>query len=355
MRMFIYTVLLIVLGSCTLPQKTPEDIKQRIARQVELLLDSGYLTSTPYIEVYEVVSNDSSVIYTIMQSDSPASSNAELPSKVIQLKGHFLCFIELDEPELSRTELWKQNVVKDSLFNENQFLVDSCYWLFACKKYGNQQTLVQIKFPQEIGLSDYHIPYDYEIAELWPFFSGGKPYGKSALIVLDSYYLIVNQQYANKLYDLEVDKFNEYTDTIYGDIFFKNLTDSAMTLSDRSIKKQFAILNGNDTLELKLTTDLPVTIPSGKYIYLKYIIDRPYAFTQKLPTSDTWMSMYRLFCDSTFCFLKINGVDQKYRLMHNDKGGVNFMRTNTPIQSRIFYNAGIDDKEERTARFFKWK
>lgn len=138
-------------------------------------------------------------------------------------------------------------------------------------------------------------------------------------------------------------------------IFFKNLTDSAMTLYDGSIKKQFAILNGKDTLELKLTTDLPVTIPSGKYIYLKYIIDRPYAFTQKLPTSDTWMSMYRLFCDSTFCFLKINGVDQKYRLMHNDKGGVNFMRTNTPIQSRIFYNAGIDDKEERTARFFKWK
>jgi hypothetical protein len=89
MRKFIYTVLLIALGSCTLPQKTPEDIKQRITRQVELLLDSGYLTSTPYIEVYEVVSNDSSVIYTIMQSDSPASSYAELPSKVIQLKGHF--------------------------------------------------------------------------------------------------------------------------------------------------------------------------------------------------------------------------------------------------------------------------
>ena len=187
------------------------------------------------------------------------------------------------------------------------------------------------------------------------FFSGGKPYGKSALIVLTSYELIVNQQYANEFYDLEVDKFNQYTDTIYGNIFFKNLTDSAMTLSDGSIKKQFAILNGKDTLELKLTTDLPVTIPSGKYIYLKYIIDRPYAFTQKLPTSDTWMSMYRLLCDSTFCFLKINGVDQKYRLMHNDKGGVNFMRTNTPIQSRIFYNAGIDNKEERTARFFKWK
>ena len=52
MRKFIYTVLLIVLGSCTLPQKTPEDIKQRIARQVELLLDSGYLTSTPYIRTY---------------------------------------------------------------------------------------------------------------------------------------------------------------------------------------------------------------------------------------------------------------------------------------------------------------
>jgi hypothetical protein len=261
----------------------------------------------------------------------------------------------LDEPELSRTELWKQNVVKDSLFNENQFLVDSCYWLFACKKFEDQEVFIKVDIPQVIGLSDYHIPLRYEISKLWPYFSGGKPYGKSALIVLTSYELIVNQQYANEFYDLEVDKFNQYTDTIYGDIYVKNLTDSAMTLSDGSIKKQFAILNGNDTLELKLTTDLPVTIPSGKYIYLKYIIDRPYAFTQKLPTSDTWMSMYRLFCDSTFCFLKINGVDQKYRLMHCDKGGVNFMHTNTPFQSRIFYNAGIDDKEERTARFFKWK
>ena len=355
MRKIIYTLLFITLGSCILPNKPTEDIKQRIARRVEMLLDSGYFASSPYIEIDEIVSNDSSVIYTFTKSDSPASSFAELPSKVIQLKGHYLCFIELDEPELSRTELWKQNVVRDSLFNENQLLADSCYWLFACKKNEDQHALIKINIPQVVGLSDYHIPLRYEIAELWPFFSGGKPYGKSALIVLTSYELIVNQQYANEFYDLEVDKFNQYTDTIYGDIFVKNLTDSAMTLSDGTIKKQFAVLNGNDTLELKLTTDLPVTIPSGKYIYLKYIIDRPYAFTQKLPTSDTWMSMYRLLCDSTFCFLKINGVDQQYRLMHGDQGGFNCMYTKQPWQARIFYNAGMENKEERTARFFKWK
>lgn len=45
MRKFIYTVLLIALGSCILPNKPTEDIKQRIARRVEMLLDSGYFAS----------------------------------------------------------------------------------------------------------------------------------------------------------------------------------------------------------------------------------------------------------------------------------------------------------------------
>lgn len=93
-----------------LPSLSLEEVHQRVARQIELLIDSGYLTM-PYIEVYEIVSNDSNVVYRIGSSDSPASLDAELPSRVIKYKERFLCFIELDELEISRTELFRQGVV----------------------------------------------------------------------------------------------------------------------------------------------------------------------------------------------------------------------------------------------------
>ena len=96
---------------------------------------------TPYIEINEVLSNDSSIIYSIKGADSPGSDGAELPSKVMTYKGKYLCFIELDEQEMSRTELFEKGIVADSNFHENLHLDDG--WVLALRKYENGSTLVK--------------------------------------------------------------------------------------------------------------------------------------------------------------------------------------------------------------------
>ena len=46
MRKLVYVVLLIILGGCIPPSPSLEDIHQRVAKQVEVLIDSGYLLTT---------------------------------------------------------------------------------------------------------------------------------------------------------------------------------------------------------------------------------------------------------------------------------------------------------------------
>ena len=53
MRKLVYVVLFIILGGCISPSPSLEDIHQRVAKQVEVLIDSGYLLTT-YIEIDEV-------------------------------------------------------------------------------------------------------------------------------------------------------------------------------------------------------------------------------------------------------------------------------------------------------------
>ncbi len=79
MRKLVYVVLLIILGDAY-PSPSLEDIHQRVAKQVEVLIDSGYLLTT-YIEIDEVFSTDSNSLYYIGESDSPGSDGAELPSE----------------------------------------------------------------------------------------------------------------------------------------------------------------------------------------------------------------------------------------------------------------------------------
>lgn len=353
MKRLVYVIVFILLGGCLSPSFPLEEVHQRVAKQIELLIDSGYL-AMPYIEIYEIVSNDSNVIYRIGSSDSPASQDAELPSRIMKYRDRFLCFIELDEPEISRTELFRQEVVADSAFRENLYLGDTCYWLLACRKYEEKQTLVRIDIPQVIGLSD--IPYKtiFDYPELWPYFSGGKPYEESSLMVLDSHNLIVSEPYVQDLNNLEIDSLKQYVERFGGEIFVRNLTDSSLTLScGLNSKRHYAVVNGADTLNFHLKDSLPIVIKAHGYKYLKYDSEHPYSFLQKLPKQNIWMSMYKLFSDSTFCFLNIDGISQKYRIMHDDTQWQNFMKGSLSTGNRLFFNENIDDKEDRSQRFFK--
>lgn len=353
MKRLVYIITFILLGGCALPSLSLEAVHQRVARQIELLIDSGYLTM-PYIEIYEIVSNDSNIVYRIGSSDSPASMDAELPSRVVRYKERYLCFIELDEPEMTRNELFKQKIVSDSVFQENMYLGDTCYWLFACRKYENEQTLVKINVPQIIGLSDFPYKSLFDYPELWPYFSGGKPHGESSLMVLDSHNLIISEPYTRDLYSLETDSLKQYIERFSGEIFVRNLTDSSFTLSCGSnSKKHYVVVNGTDTLNLHLKDSLPIVIKAHGYKYLEYDSECPHSFLQKLPEHNIWMSMYKLFSDSTFCFLHIDGISRKYRIMHNDTRWQNFMKGSLSTGIRLFFNENIDDKEDRSLRFFR--
>ena len=125
---------LILIGGCMSPSTSPEDIHQRAAILVAMLIDSNYIHHS-YLEVLEIVSNDSNVIYRVRPSDSAASCTDELPSRVLSYKDKYLCFIELDEQEMSRNELFEKGIVADSNFQSNSLDFDDGFWLLALQKY----------------------------------------------------------------------------------------------------------------------------------------------------------------------------------------------------------------------------
>ena len=53
MKNLVYVILFILLGGCVSPSFSPVEIHQRVAEQVKVLIDSGYL-QTPYIEINEL-------------------------------------------------------------------------------------------------------------------------------------------------------------------------------------------------------------------------------------------------------------------------------------------------------------
>lgn len=353
MKNLVYVIMLFFWGGCMSPSFPLEEMHQRVVKQVELLIDSGYLTM-PYVEIYEIVSNDSNTMYRIGSADSPASMDAELPSRIMKYKERFLCFIELDEPEMTRTELFKQKIVSDSAFRENMYLGDTCYWLLACRKYERKHTLLKIDVPQIIGLSDFPYKSIFDYPELWPYFSGGNPCGRPLLMVLDSHDIIVSSSYIPNLYDLEIDSLKQYVERFSGEIFLRNLTDSSLTLScDSTRKMHYAVINGMDTLNLDLRDSLPIVIKAHEYKFVKYDSEPSRSFLQKLPKQDLWMSIYKLFSDSTFCFLNIDRTSQKYRIMHNDTRWENYIKDSLSIKNRSFFNRGVDNKEDRALEFFK--
>lgn len=345
--------LLILLGGCMSPSTSLEEIHQRVAAQIALLVDSGYLQNQ-YVEVIETASNDSSVIYRIRVSDSAGSCTDELPSRVIKYKDKYFCFIEQDEPEMSRTELFERGIVADSTFQANSLDFDDGFWLLALRKYENKHILVKNRFEYSSYVTEY--------PELWPYLSGGSPFGKPLFMALDSHNIAVADSLLPQLNDLEVDSLKHYIERFFGVIQLKNQTDSTIVLSNNDLNDlSYAVVNGADTLKFVLRDSLPIIIEPHRYSFPRFDSEPPYKFLQKLPKQDVWMSMYRLFCDSTFCFLKVNGASTNFRILHDDTNFFNYIVVDSEAQKdnvgdkrRIFYNKGVYNKEQRGLNFRGW-
>ena len=170
---------------------------------------------------------------------------------------------------------------------------------------------------------------------------------------MTSHDIIVPSSYIPDLFELEIDSLKNYVERFSGEIFVRNQTDSVLLLSRNSARSMcYAVINGPDTLKLVLRDSLPVAIAPHDFKSLKYDSEPPHSFLQNLPDKDIWMSMYKLFSDSTFCFLNINNIPQKFRIMHNDAVYSSDLRDSLSKRVRYIYNKGVYDKEERIRRFF---
>ena len=94
---------------------------------------------------------------------------------------------------------------------------------------------------------------------------------------------------------------------------------------------------------------------------IRFNSESPHAFLKKLPDEDVWMSMYKLFRDSTFCFLKVNGRDTNYRTLHNDANIFCEMDTLTGYRypfwgfgHGLIYNKNVYNTDERGYKFRGW-
>ena len=214
--------------------------------------------------------------------------------------------------------------------------------MLALKKYGKEHVLVK-----------YREEYDniVEMPELWPYLSGGSPQSQPVFMSMDKHYIVVADSLLSRLGDLGVDTLKRYINRFYGVIQLKNQTDSTIVLSNNNLSNlSFALVNKTDTLKLVLRDSLPIILGSHEYAYLRYDSESPQRFLQNLPEQDVWMSMYRLFSDSTFCFLKMNGIPTNFRILHNDATIFSYITVDSETQkyipgdkSKIFYNNKVHD------------
>ena len=193
---FLNLILLFVIVGCKQP--TINKVQQAVEAQTKLLVDSG-LIANEYVVLYELAINDSNHIYSIQAADCPADLKFEYPSKIIKYKDKYLCFIELDEQEMSRNELFEKGIVADSNFQSNSLDFDDGFWLLALQKYGKEHVLVK-----------YREEYDniVEMPELWPYLSGGSPQSQPVFMSMDKHYIVV------------ADSLSRYSETLYKPILW---------------------------------------------------------------------------------------------------------------------------------------
>lgn len=341
MRIILLTLLLALLGGCKSSPSKP--VYERVADEVRMLIDSGYLQS-PYVEIYEILSNDSSLIYTIGPSNSPASISAELPTRVLRYKDKYLCFIELYEKSMTRTELFEQGIVKDSMFsmNEISYYVENL-WYLGMSKYSSDKTLMKYN-----PTSDNYCLNRF--SRFWKYFSGEHPRKDLPAVILISHDLLLSDCTHSDIDSIRTSQII----SVCGEIEINNNTDLAQVISFDSIRKPFYVVNGEDTLDLIIRNSFQTSIKVRPHDceVLRYQSEPNDAFFRRIDSDDVWMSLYRILSNSTFCNMRINSVVHNIRLLHNDLTMKNYLLDKEGNAITYFFNKGVMNKEKRSQDFF---
>ncbi|WP_291592698.1 Imm65 family immunity protein [Bacteroides sp.] len=336
----LYVFLLFAIVGCK--QSPLSQVQQVVEAQTKLLVDSGYIENK-YVVLYELGISDSNHIYSVADSEFPVDATLELPSKIVKYKDKYLCFVELDEPEMLIDEMEKNAHYYGNPMVDTKYLVK---FLIGVSKSGQKKVL--------IGAPSGEDTHFYDITELWPYFSG---YVEDCPVQMG----IVSHDariYSGQTFN--VDSIRQQllagTKNIYGEMYLKNNTDSVVCLSS-STKKHYAIINNQDTLYLSLCDSLPITLGPHESTVIQYESIPNRKFYKKMALEkDPWGYFYNLFCESTYSFMKINQEDLKTRVMFWGSTYFYGFEVTNEEGERLFHilNHGIYDKEERRMRNTKF-
>lgn len=353
---FFYLIFLFVMVGCMQP--TFDKVQQTVKKQASLLVDSGLIVNK-YVILYELAINDSNHIYQIQASDCPAWG-FDYPSKIVQYKDRYLCFIELDEFPMSAEEMIEQTGYSGNLSREGG---GGESWILVVSKCGEKKKLIEISL-LEPGWVTY-----FNIKELWPYFSGyvkEEPVQMGIIshdVELDNFSSYYNaDSIKQKIFWDEISK-STLIKEIIGEMYLKNNTDSTICIPLDSMK-HYAVVNNHDSLYLSLLDSLPIILGPDEYKITKYktFPNQECFFKNIASEKDCWRYLYNLFCNSTYCLLDIGGENVKRKIMFCDVDNYGFKlsaRYGYGVALRIL-NHGIYDKNDMgiiNSRFWddKWE
>ncbi|WP_289765701.1 Imm65 family immunity protein [Bacteroides acidifaciens] len=348
-NIFFNLMFLFVMVGCTQP--TLNKVQQMVEKQAGLLVDSGLIVNK-YVILYELAINDSNHIYQIQASDCPAWG-LDYPSKIVQYKDKYFCFIELDEFPMSTDVMIEQTGYSGNLNMEGG---GGETWILVISKRGEKKKLIDISL-LEPGWVTY-----FNIKELWPYFSGYVKGGKVQMGVIShdvelndfSLHCNVDSLEQKLLWDEE----REWTmiKEIYGEMYFKNNTDSTVSVSSETIR-HYAVVNNHDSLYLSLCDSLPIILEPNEYKIINYksLPHQECFFKNIALEKDSWGYLYNLFCNSTYCLLDVAGENMQKKIMFHDIGNYGFDVSNhRGIYLRILNHGIYDKKGTDTFRFRFW-
>ncbi len=348
-NIFFNLMFLFVMVGCTQP--TLNKVQQMVEKQAGLLVDSGLIVNK-YVILYELAINDSNHIYQIQASDCPAWG-LDYPSKIVQYKDKYFCFIELDEFPMSTDVMIEQTGYSGNLNMEGG---GGETWILVVSKRGEKKKLIDISL-FEPGWVTY-----FNIKELWPYFSGYVKGGKVQMGVIShdvelndfSLHCNVDSLEQKLLWDEE----REWTmiKEIYGEMYFKNNTDSTVSVSSETIR-HYAVVNNHDSLYLSLCDSLPIILEPNEYKIINYksLPHQECFFKNIALEKDSWGYLYNLFCNSTYCLLDVAGENMQKKIMFHDIGNYGFDVSNhRGIYLRILNHGIYDKKGTDTFRFRFW-
>lgn len=326
----VLSLLWLFSGCIHRPNSVNLDVYQRAIRYVQPFIDSGYIAND-YIHLYEIVDNDSNSVFSVLDADAPNSGEPEYPSRIIKAGEKYFCFTELDEPELSVEQIYRITNVyyTNYAWNCNDF------GYLAISKYKDAGIVVKHS----------HVDYLFDYFELWPYYSGGQFQTPDFYIWHDTHDIVLTDSTK-----LETDSLNYFIKKVVGSFYVRNKTNSTIVLSPDIFGRAFVIANGIDTLTLSLKKSLPLEIRANDYEFLCYESQVDSSFFQKLPCKQTWMSLRKLFSDSTYSVLRINGDPKPIRLLYNNYP-FNYIRDDSGRILRKVWNEGVFDKDRRFKRF----